>query len=378
MNKLVYVIYDYYSKEKLFFLETDGKKNIISENEINNFPRVQKSFFLISDLFNSFEIKLPDTSLANQKKALPFLIEDQLVDDGENYSKYLNNKEGILLLAKKNNLEELIKNIDLFSTSSLQPIEASFEEDKLIIIRDKVIVALNKKWYWSGNLEIFESYLPYLEEYSKNQPIQCHVLEKIAESLKSKNFLKFKLHKDIQSLWSENMPDIKKEINILKGVFEPKIDWLNKFKEWKILFYTGIAVYSIFLLSALIQISALSISNYQFKNQLSGIFNEKFPNETLKNDLISQVNNLVNINSFTKKNLDLLELIANEISIMDNISLISINSDSNKLSIDVEAIDYQEIENLVRLMANSGVDISIGSSRRSNNLLIGELDVENF
>lgn len=378
MNKLVYVIYDYYSKEKLFFLETDGKKNIISENEINNFPRVQKSFFLISDLFNSFEIKLPDTSLANQKKALPFLIEDQLVDDGENYSKYLNNKEGILLLAKKNNLEELIKNIDLFSTSSLQPIEASFEEDKLIIIRDKVIVALNKKWYWSGNLEIFESYLPHLEEYSKNQPIQCHVLEKIPESLKSKNFLKFKLHKDIQSLWSENMPDIKKEINILKGVFEPKIDWLKKFKEWKILFYTGIAVYSIFLLSALIQISALSISNYQFKNQLSGIFNEKFPNETLKNDLISQVNNLVNINSFTKKNLDLLELIANEISIMDNISLISINSDSNKLSIDVEAIDYQEIENLVRLMANSGVDISIGSSRRSNNLLIGELDVENF
>ena len=378
MNKLIYVIYDYYSKEKLFFLETDGKKNIISENEISNFPRVQKSFFLISDLFNSFEIKLPDTSLANQKKALPFLIEDQLVDDGENYSKYLNNKEGILLLAKKNNLEELIKNIDLFSTSSLQPIEASFEEDKLIIIRDKVIVALNKKWYWSGNLEIFESYLPYLEEYSKNRPIQCHVLEKIPESLKSKNFLKFKLHKDIQSLWSENMPDIKKEINILKGVFEPKIDWLKKFKEWKILFYTGIAVYSIFLLSALIQISALSISNYQFKNQLSGIFNEKFPNETLKNDLISQVNNLVNINSFTKKNLDLLELIANEISIMDNISLISINSDSNKLSIDVEAIDYQEIENLVRLMANSGVDISIGSSRRSNNLLIGELDVENF
>ena len=378
MNKLIYVIYDYYSKEKLFFLETDGKKNIISENEIINFPRVQKNFFLISDLFNSFEIKLPDTSLANQKKALPFLIEDQLVDDGENYSKYLNNKEGILLLAKKNNLEELIKNIDLFSTSSLQPIEASFEEDKLIIIRDKVIVALNKKWYWSGNLEIFESYLPYLEEYSKNQPIQCHVLEKIPESLKSKNFLKFKLHKDIQSLWSENMPDIKKEINILKGVYEPKIDWLKKFKEWKILFYTGIAVYSIFLLSALIQISALSISNYQFKNQLSGIFNEKFPNETLKNDLISQVNNLVNINSFTKKNLDLLELIANEISIMDNISLISINSDSNKLSIDVEAIDYQEIENLVRLMANSGVDISIGSSRRSNNLLIGELDVENF
>ena len=378
MNKLVYVIYDYYSKEKLFFLETDGKKNIISENEINNFPRVQKSFFLISDLFNSFEIKLPDTSLANQKKALPFLIEDQLVDDGENYSKYLNNKEGILLLAKKNNLEELIKNIDLFSTSSLQPIEASFEEDKLIIIRDKVIVALNKKWYWSGNLEIFESYLPYLEEYSKNQPIQCHVLEKIPESLKSKNFLKFKLHKDIQSLWSENMPDIKKEINILKGVFEPKIDWLKKFKEWKILFYTSIAVYSIFLFSALIQISALSISNYQFKNQLSGIFNEKFPNETLKNDLISQVNNLVNINSFTKKNLDLLGLISNEISIMDNISLISINSDSNKLSIEVEAIDYQEIENLVRLMANSGVDISIGSSRRSNNLLIGELDVRNF
>ena len=104
----------------------------------------------------------------------------------------MNNEEGILLLAKKNDLEELIKDIDLFSTSSLQPMEASFEEDKLIIIRDKVIIALNKKWYWSGNLEIFESYLPYLEEYSKNQIIQCHVLEKNPEAVKSKNILSSK------------------------------------------------------------------------------------------------------------------------------------------------------------------------------------------
>ena len=72
MNKLIYVIYDYYSKEKLFFLETDGKKNIISENEINNFPRVQKNFFLISDLFNSFEIKLPIQVLQIKKKPYHF------------------------------------------------------------------------------------------------------------------------------------------------------------------------------------------------------------------------------------------------------------------------------------------------------------------
>ena len=59
-------------------------------------------------------------------------------------------------------------------------------------------------------------------------------------------------------------------------------------------------------------------------------------------------------------------------------SLISINSDSNNLSIEVEAVSYEQLENLVKLMATLGVDMSIGSSRRFNNLLLGELNIGTY
>jgi len=63
---------------------------------------------------------------------------------------------------------------------------------------------------------------------------------------------------------------------------------------------------------------------------------------------------------------------------MENLSLISINSDSNKITIEVEAVDYDQLEELVKLMSTMNIDLSIGSSRRLNNLLVGELNVRTF
>jgi type II secretory pathway component PulL len=164
----------------------------------------------------------------------------------------------------------------------------------------------------------------------------------------------------------------------LKGEFEPKINWVQKIKDLKFYIYSVVAIYSIFLVSNLIQISSLSILNYQLNNQLSEVFKSKFPNETIENDLISQVNNLVNLDSYSKKNLDSLRLLSNEIALMENLSLISINSDSNKITIEVEAVDYDQLEELVKLMSTMNIDLSIGSSRRLNNLLVGELNVRTF
>lgn len=378
MSQFINIFYNYYSKEKVYFLIKDGEKSKIEESEVQEYPQAKKRIFLISDLFNAFQINLPETTASNQKKALPFLIQDQLLEDVNNYSKFLNYDENILIFSKKDNLKDLMKDIDLFSTYSLQPIEASFEEDKIIVFEDRVILALNNKWYWSGALETFESFLPILKKQFSNQIIKCEVIEKIPQSLKGIDFLKTKVHQDIESLWIENMPIEKKDFNILRGRFEPKIDWLKKIKEWRLFIYAGIAVYSIFLISSLIQITAMSISNQNYKNQLTNVFNEKFPNEILRTDLISQVNNLVNINSYTKQKLDSLSLLSTEISIIEDMSLISINSDSNNLSIEVEAVSYEQLENLVKLMATLGVEMSIGSSRRFNNLLLGELNIGTY
>ncbi|MFL2761002.1 MAG: hypothetical protein ACJ0BP_01195 [Gammaproteobacteria bacterium] len=378
MSEAIYVLYNYFSEEKLYFLVNNNETIELKENELEKFSNVKKNIFLISDLFDSLEVDLPETNLTNQKKAIPFLIQDSLLDDVNNYSWLLNADDEILLLTNKEKLNNLINKIDLYSTSSLSPIEASFDKDNLIIINDKVILSLQNQWYWSGSLEVFCNQLPFLEEKLKDKMIESHCLGKIPEELIDKNFLKFSLYANIQSLWTANLPSLKQGFNILKGEFEPKINWVQKIKDLKFYIYSAVAIYSIFLVSNLIQISSLSILNYQLNNQLSEVFKSKFPNETIENDLISQVNNLVNLDSYSKKNLDSLRLLSNEISLMENLSLISINSDSNKITIEVEAVDYDQLEELVKLMSTMNIDLSIGSSRRLNNLLVGELNVRTF
>ena len=378
MSEAIYVLYNYFSDEKLYFLIKNNEIIELKENELKKFSNVKKNIFLISDLFDSLEVDLPETNLSNQKKAIPFLIQDKLLDDVNNYSWLLNADDEILLLTNKEKLNNLINKIDLYSTSSLSPIEASFDKDNLIIIDDKVILSLQNQWYWSGSLEVFCNQLPFLEEKLKDKMIESHCLGKIPEELIDKNFLKFSLYENIQSLWMANLPSLKQGFNILKGEFEPKINWVQKIKDLKFYIYSAVAIYSIFLVSNLIQISSLSILNYQLNNQLSEVFKSKFPNETIENDLISQVNNLVNLDSYSKKNLDSLRLLSNEISLMENLSLISINSDSNKITIEVEAVDYDQLEELVKLMSTMNIDLSIGSSRRLNNLLVGELNVRTF
>ena len=378
MSEAIYVLYNYFSDEKLYFLVNNNETIELKENELEKFSNVKKNIFLISDLFDSLEVDLPETNLTNQKKAIPFLIQDKLLDDVNNYSWLLNADDEILLLTNKEKLNNLINKIDLYSTSSLSPIEASFDKDNLIIIDDKVILSLQNQWYWSGSLEVFCNQLPFLEEKLKDKMIESHCLGKIPEELIDKNFLKFSLYENIQSLWTANLPSLKQGFNILKGEFEPKINWVQKIKNLKFYIYSAVAIYSIFLVSNLIQISSLSILNYQLNNQLSEVFKSKFPNETIENDLISQVNNLVNLDSYSKKNLDSLRLLSNEIALMENLSLISINSDSNKITIEVEAVDYDQLEELVKLMSTMNIDLSIGSSRRLNNLLVGELNVRTF
>lgn len=378
MSEAIYVLYNYFSDEKLYFLINNNETIELKENELEKFSNVKKNIFLISDLFDSLEVDLPETNLTNQKKAIPFLIQDSLLDDVNNYSWLLNADDEILLLTNKEKLNNLINKIDLYSTSSLSPIEASFDKDNLIIIDDKVILSLQNQWYWSGSLEVFCNQLPFLEEKLKDKMIESHCLGKIPEELIDKNFLKFSLYESIQSLWAANLPSLNQGFNILKGEFEPKINWVQKIKDLKFYIYSVVAIYSIFLVSNLIQISSLSILNYQLNNQLSEVFKSKFPNETIENDLISQVNNLVNLDSYSKKNLDSLRLLSNEIALMENLSLISINSDSNKITIEVEAVDYDQLEELVKLMSTMNIDLSIGSSRRLNNLLVGELNVRTF
>ena len=73
MSQFINIFYNYYSKRKSSLLIKDGEKSKIEESVVKDYPQAKKRIFLISDLFNAFQINLPETSASNQKSFAIFL-----------------------------------------------------------------------------------------------------------------------------------------------------------------------------------------------------------------------------------------------------------------------------------------------------------------
>ena len=361
----------------LNLLVDEDKKTWIDSKSIENYSHLKSDIYLISDLFSSFQIDLPETSLANQEKSLPFLIQDKLLKSIDEYVWSLNSVSKIVTLVDLNIFEEIINEIDLFKVEKLIPFETALNESLIILIDNLAIINIKNSWSWSGDIHQLFNFLPDIKERFFIEKIDCFQAGKPSNKLKSFDFI------NLQSFGSneeilENLFPFNSSNNFLKGRFESRINWLEIFTKFKFYIYAGLALFSIFLFSTVIQLAVLSISNNQLENNLNEVFKSKFPNERIKSNIISQVNSLLSSSSSSKKNLELVAALSNEISIIDNISLVSINYDAFKFFIEIEAVDYQDIQNLVDNMSDQGINISIGSSRRVNNLIVGELNVSNI
>lgn len=363
--------------DSLNLLVDEDKISWIDSKSIDNYSHLKSDIYLISDLFNSFKIDLPETSLTNQEKSIPFLIQDKLLKDINEYTWSLNSESKIVTLVDLNTFKEIFSEIDLFKVEKLIPFETALKDNLIILIDNLAIINIKNTWSWSGDIDQLFNFLPDIKERFLIEKINCFQVNSPSNKLKSFDFINFQSFNSNEEIL-ENLLPLNSSNNFLKGRFESRINWLEILIKFKFYIYSGLTLFSIFLLSTIIQLAVLSVSNNQLENNLNEVFKSKFPNERIKSNIISQVNSLLSSSSGSKKNLELVAVLSNEISILDNISLVSVNYDAFKFSIEIEAVDYKDIQNLVDNMSDQGIDISIGSSRRINNLILGELNVSNI
>lgn len=363
--------------DSLNLLVDEDKISWIDSKSIENYSHLKSDIYLISDLFNSFKIDLPETSLTNQEKSIPFLIQDKLLKNINEYTWSLNSELKIVTLVDLNTFKEIFNEIDLFKVEKLIPFETALKDSLIVLIDNLAIINIKNTWSWSGDIDQLFNFLPDIKERFLIEEINCFQVKSQPNKLKSFDFINFQSFNSNEEIL-ENLFPLNSSNNFLKGRFESRINWIEILAKFKFYIYSGLALFSIFLLSTIIQLAVLSVSNNQLENNLNEVFKSKFPSERIKSNIISQVNSLLSSSSSSKKNLELVAALSNEISIIDNISLVSVNYDAFKFSIEIEAVDYQDIQNLVDNMSNQGIDISIGSSRRVNNLILGELNVSNI
>ena len=373
------------TKQKLIFYD-ETLKVLYSADYINN---SEKSLLgvnsgegdiaiLISNDFSFYKFEIPDTSQRNLKKVIPFLIDEEVLGNTDDYFWVHDRKTQIVGLVEHEKIQAFKDNLDS-SIKKLVPIQAlsSSMDNLLVLLEEKAFISLRGKWFWLADKK---SILNTLELTLKKYEIsKLHVwISDKKSSLPNLNVdieeKKFSSSKELLSEFSK-LADVTNAFNFFTKIYEQKINWHSLFLRYKFYGYSALAFLGIFLLSGVIQFSYLNVSNNLLKNKIISTFQEKFPSETLESDLISQVNGLINQGQIDYSALNAISVISDGVSNSDNIVLISISFDRNRFVIEVQTNSYDQLQEYVDLINSMGLDVNLGASRRVNNFIQGEISI---
>ena len=374
------VIFYLEKQDRFFYYIFDGKLNLLEDFDSKKYEDFKKSLYLISDKFNSFKINLPDTSKRNISKAAPVLLEEKLLDNVNSFVWNLNKNGKNIVCISKHNLESFISKFEHLNLSSLKSFEnIEITNPSVFIFGESVILTISEDYNFNTKIHQLENFLIDIQNKEKLDTIDCYLNENSKFDVSKFEILNPKIFKKESDIFSDlNINWATATNNFLVNEYQPKILWSKIFNKFSFYFYSATAVISIFIFSNLIQVFSLIISNSYLEEELLASFKQKFPNQEIKSDLIRQVNSLINIESTSADQLRKIGIISESITLSEDINLVSIKFDRDNFNLEVETSSYAEIENLINLISSMGVESRAGASRRLNNKILGEINVQQF
>ena len=374
------VIFYLEEQDRFLYYTFDGKLNLLEDFDSKKYEDFKKSLYLISDKFNSFKINLPDTSKRNISKAAPVLLEEKLLDNVNSFVWNLNKNSKNIVCISKHNLESFISKFEHLNLSSLKSFEnIEITNPSVFIFGESVILTISEDYNFNTKIHQLENFLIDIQNKENLDTIDCYLNENSKFDVSKFEILNPKIFKKESDIFSDlNINWATATNNFLVNEYQPKILWSKIFNKFSFYFYSATAVISVFIFSNLIQVFSLIISNSYLEEELLASFKQKFPNQEIKSDLIRQVNSLINIESTSADQLRKIGIISESITLSEDINLVSIKFDRDNFNLEVETSSYAEIENLINLISSMGVESRAGASRRLNNKILGEINVQQF
>lgn len=336
---------------------------------------------IASNDFSFYKFDLPTTSQRNLKKAIPFMLSEEILGKVEDYFWTQDSQSEIVGIIEHQKIQEIKDKLDP-KVNKLIPIQAlsSSIENLLVILGDKAFISLKDNWYWFADKKSILNTLALTLRKYEIKKLNVWATEK---KLKLPNLdinteeKYFSSTKDLLNEFSQIL-DLKDSINFFSKEYEQKIDWRSIFLRYKFYGYSCLAFFGIFLLSAIVQFSYLNVSNNLLKNKIIDTFKDKFPSETLESDLISQVNGLINQGQIDYSALNAVSVISDAVSNSENIVLVSISYERTRFIIEVQTNSYDQLQEYVDLVNSMGLSVNLGASRRVNNFIQGEISINAF
>ncbi len=357
-------------------LASNEEKSILKANS-----NEEDIAIIASNDFSFYKFDLPTTSQRNLKKVIPFMLSEEILGEVEDYFWIQANQSEIVGIIEHQKIKEIKEKLDP-TVNKLIPIQAlsSSIENLLVILGDKAFISLKGNWFWFADkksilntlaLTLRKYAINKLNVWSSDKKLNLPNLDIDTEEKY------FSSTKDLLKEFSQIL-DIKNSINFFSKEYEQKIDWCSFFLRYKFYGYSSLAFFGIFLLSAIVQFSYLSISNNFLKNKIIDTFKEKFPSETLESDLISQVNGLINQGQIDYSSLNAVSIVSDAVSNSENIVLVSISYERSRFIIEVQTNSYDQLQEYVDLVNSMGLNVNLGASRRVNNFIQGEISINAF
>ena len=376
------------SRQKISFY--DDKLNILFSSEASNdedksILKVNSNeediAIIASNDFSFYKFDLPTTSQRNLKKAIPFMLSEEILGKVEDYFWIQDSQSEIVGIIEHQKIQEIKDKLDP-KVNKLIPIQAlsSSIENLLVILGDKAFISLQDNWYWFADKKSILNTLSLTLRKYEIKKLNIWATEKKLElpnldiDTEEKHFSSTK---DLLNEFSQIL-DLKDSINFFSKEYEQKIDWRSIFLRYKFYGYSSLAFFGIFLLSAIVQFSYLNVSNNLLKNKILDTFKEKFPSETLESDLISQVNGLINQGQIDYSALNAVSIVSDAVSNSENIVLVSISYERTRFIIEVQTNSYDQLQEYVDLVNSMGLSVNLGASRRVNNFIQGEISINAF
>ena len=374
------VIFYLEEQDRFLYYIFDGELNLLEDFDSKKYEDFKKSLYLISDKFNSFKINLPDTSKRNISKAAPVLLEEKLLDNVNSFVWNLNKNGKNIVCISKHNLESFISKFEHLNLSSLKSFEnIEITNPSVFIFGERVILTISEDYNFNTKIHQLENFLIDIQNKENLDTIDCYLNENSKFDVSKFEILNPKIFKKESDIFSDlNINWATATNNFLVNEYQPKILWSKIFNKFSFYFYSATALISVFIFSNLIQVFSLIISNSYLEEELLASFKQKFPNQEIKSDLIRQVNSLINIESTSADQLRKIGIISESITLSEDINLVSIKFDRDNFNLEVETSSYAEIENLINLISSMGVESRAGASRRLNNKILGEINVQQF
>ena len=336
---------------------------------------------IASNDFSFYKFDLPTTSQRNLKKVIPFMLNEEILGEVEDYFWIQGSQSEIVGIIEHQKIQEIKDKLDS-KVSKLIPIQAlsSSIENLLVILGDKAFISLQDNWYWFADKKSILNTLALTLRKYEIKKLNVWATEKKLDLPNLDIDTKEKYFSSTKDLLNEfsQILDIKNSLNFFSKEYEQKIDWRSIFLRYKFYGYSSLAFFGIFLLSAIVQFSYLNVSNNLLKNKIIDTFKEKFPSENLESDLISQVNGLINQGQIDYSALNAVSIVSDAVSNSENIVLVSISYERSRFIIEVQTNSYDQLQEYVDLVNSMGLSVNLGASRRVNNFIQGEISINAF